>query len=86
MAFDSLVYGSDKIATHSFTEGAEERHVERVAPGAGILGAWDATANISAVGLVPNFSVDTTGKGRIIVGVQCEAALATTLRFRLQFR
>lgn len=86
MAFDSLVYGSDKIATHSFTESAEERHIERVAPGAGILGSWDDTADISATGLVADFSVDTTGKGRIIVGCLCEAALATTLKFRLQFK
>ena len=33
-----------------------------------------------------DFSVDTTGRGRIIVGCLCEAALATTLKFRLQFK
>lgn len=86
MALDKLVFGFDNIATHSFTESAEERHVERVAPGAGVLGAWDDTATISATGLVADFSVDTTGRGRIIVGVQCAAARATTLKFRLQFK
>ena len=86
MALDKLVFGFDNIATHSFTEAAEERHVERVAPGAGVLGAWDDTATITATGLVADFSVDTTGRGRIIVGCLCEAALATTLKFRLQFK
>ena len=86
MALDKLVFGSDNIATHSFTEATEERHVERVAPGAGVLGAWDDTATISATGLVADFSVDTTGRGRIIVGCLCESALATTLKLRLQFK
>lgn len=86
MALDKLVFGSDNIATHSFTEATEERHVERVAPGAGVLGAWDDTATITATGLVADFSVDTTGRGRIIVGCLCEAALATMLKFRLQFK
>ena len=38
------------------------------------------------MGLVADFSVDTTGRGRIIVGCLCEAALAATLKFRLQFK
>ncbi len=86
MALDKLVFGTENIATHSFTEATEERHVERVAPGAGVLGAWDDTAAITATGLVADFSVDTTGRGRIIVGCLCEAALAATLKFRLQFK
>ena len=72
MALDKLIFGTENIATHSFTEAAEERHVERVAPGAGVLGAWDDTATITATGLVADFSVDTTGRGRIIVGCLCE--------------
>lgn len=86
MALDKLIFGTENIATHSFTEATEERHVERVAPGAGVLGAWDDTATITATGLVADFSVDTTGRGRIIVGCLCAAALATTLKFRLQFK
>lgn len=86
MALDKLVFGTEYIATHSFTEAAEERHVERVAPGAGVLGAWDDTATITATGLVTDFSVDTPGRGRIIVGCLCEADLAATLKFRLQFK
>lgn len=86
MALDKLIFGTENIATHSFTEDTEERHVERVAPGAGVLGAWDDTVTITATGLVADFSVDTTGRGRIIVGCLCEAALAATLKFRLQFK
>ena len=86
MALDKLIFGTENIATHSFTEAAEERHVERVALGAGVLGAWDDTATITATGLVADFSVNTTGRGRIIVGCLCEADLAATLKFRLQFK
>ena len=86
MALGSVEYGADRLATHSFSEGGQTKNVERVAPGAGVLGAWDDTATITATGLVADFSVDTTGRGRIIVGCLCEAALATTLKFRLQFK
>lgn len=86
MALDSMIYGTGFIATHSFSESGQTKNVERVAPGAGVLGTWDDTATITATGLVANFSVDTTGRGRIIVGCLCEAALATTLKFRLQFK
>lgn len=86
MALGSIEYGADRLATHSFSEGGQIKNVERVAPGAGVLGAWDDTATITATGLVADFSVDTTGRGRIIVGCLCEAALATTLKFRLQFK
>ena len=85
MALGSITYGSDKIATHSFSERSETRHVERVAPGSGVLGAWDVTASPTATGLVGSFTLDTTGKGRIIVGCLCAAALATTFKFRLVF-
>ena len=86
MALGSVEYGADRLATHSFSESGQTKNVERVAPGAGVLGAWDDTATITATGLVADFSVDTTGRGRIIVGCLCEAALATTLKFRLQFK
>lgn len=86
MTLDSLNYELDKIATHSFTEDAETRHVERVSPGAGVLGAWDDTATITSVGLVADFSVIATGRGRIIIGCLCEGSLDTTLKFRLVFK
>ena len=37
MALDSMIYGTNYIATHSFSEGAKTKHVERVAPAAGYL-------------------------------------------------
>ena len=86
MALDSMIYGTDFIATHSFSEGGQTKNVERVAPGSGVLGAWDVTASPTTTGLVGSFSLDTVGKGRIIVGCLCNAALATTFKFRLVFR
>ena len=86
MALGSIEYGADRLATHSFSEGGQTKNVERVAPGSGILGAWDDTSSITGVGAVADFSVDATGKGRIVVGCLCAAALATTLKFRLQFK
>ena len=86
MALGSIEYGADRLATHSFIEGGQTKNVERVAPGSGVLGAWDVTASPTATGLVGSFTLDTVGKGRIIVGCLCNAALATTLKFRLQFK
>ena len=86
MAFSSIPYGDAAIATHSIVEDFVPKQVERVAPGAGVLGAWDATGAATAVGLVPELSADTAGKGRIIVGVLCEEALAAVLKFRLVFK
>ena len=85
MALDSIAYGTSFIATHSFLEDGQTKNVERVAPGAGVLGAWDVTASPTTTGLVGSFTLDTTGKGRIIVGCLCDAALATTFKFRLVF-
>ena len=86
MALGSIEYGADRLATHSFSEGGQTKNVERVAPGSGVLGAWDVTASPTATGLVSSFSLDTVGKGRVVVGCLCKAALATTFKFRLVFR
>ena len=86
MAADSITYGSDNIATHSFTEDAETRHVERVAPAAGVLGAWDDTATVTATGLVSGFSVSSVGKGRIIIGATCNTTALYFYTFRLVFK
>lgn len=85
MALSNIEYGADKLATHSFTESSETKHVERVAPGAGVLGAWDDTATVTTTGAVADFGVDATGRGRIIVGVKCEGTAAATFKFRLKF-
>ena len=72
MTTGSIDYGTHKIATHSFTEDAVTKDVERIAPGCGVVGAWDVTANVTAVGLVGSFSLPSTGRGRIIIGAKCE--------------
>lgn len=72
MALDKIAYGTDNIATHSGTENAAEVHLERIAPGAGILGTWDDSAEgVSALGLVSGFSVTCAMRGRIILGAKC---------------
>ena len=86
MAVGSIEYGADRLATHTFEEGSTTKHVERVAPSAGILPLWEAEATITAVGLVGSFSVNTAGKGRVVVGCLCDAALAATLKLRLVFK
>ena len=86
MALGSIEYGADRLATHSFSEGGQTKNVERVAPGSGVMADWAVTASPTAVGLVGSFSLDTVGKGRIIVGCLCNAALAATFKFRLVFR
>ena len=86
MALDSIVYGVDNIATHSFSEESETRHVERVAPAAGVLGAWDNAAEVTATGPVDDFSVNTSGRGRIVVGCLAMGSQNTTCKFRLMFK
>lgn len=72
MALDNITYGTDYIATHSGTENATEVHLERITPGAGILGVWDDSAEgVSATGLVSGFSVSCAMRGRIVLGAKC---------------
>ena len=62
--------GSDKkVASHSFTEDSETKHVERVAPGAGVL-VVPGTAQVSeetSTGTYPATAIDVTGKAGIVV-------------------
>ena len=74
------------IASHSFLEGGITKHIERIAPGACVLDAYDDTATISAVGLVADFSSNCTGKGRVILAMKAEAALSDYCLFRLVFK
>lgn len=58
------------IATHAISEGGEVRHVERFAPGAGIIDMPDTPqlSLIDATGVYPAAgSIDCTGKGRIVI-------------------
>lgn len=74
------------IASHSFTEDGMTKHMERIAPGACVLDAYDDTATISTVGLVPGFSSNCMGKGRIIVAFKAETAMSEYCLFRLIFK
>jgi len=66
----TVAEGSDKaVASHSFTEDAETKHVERVAPGAGVI-TLPGTAQVAeqtATGTYPATAVDVTGKAGIVV-------------------
>lgn len=65
----SIAEGSDKnIAAHSFTEDAETRYVERVAPGAGVLTLPSAqVSEETSTGTYPASAIDITGKAGITV-------------------
>ena len=86
MALDSMIYGTDYIATHSFEEDTKTKHVERVAPASGILGGWDDSYYVSSTGLT-NITADTTGRGRIVLGVLCKGSDTPSkeIKFRLVF-
>jgi hypothetical protein len=66
----SITEGSDKnIASHSFTEDSETKHVERVAPGAGVV-TIPGTAQVSeqsSTGTYPASAIDITGKAGIVI-------------------
>lgn len=74
------------IASHSFTEGGVTKHMERIAPGAGVMDTFDDTATVMAVGLVSGLSVDCTGKGRIVFAVKAATANGDFCTFRLVFK
>ncbi len=66
----SITEGSDKsIASHSFTEDAETKHVERVAPGAGVLTVpgTPQVSEQSSTGTYPASAIDITGKAGIVI-------------------
>lgn len=62
--------GSDKkVASHSFTEDSETKHIERVAPGAGIA-AVPGTAQVAeedSTGTYPASAIDLTGWAGIVM-------------------
>ena len=89
MALNSMIYGTDFIATHSFEEDTKTKHVERVAPGAGVLGDLSDTAVVTAVGQVSGLLASTKGLGRIVVECRCQGTgtgvPSGSLKFRLLF-
>lgn len=58
------------IATHTITEDGETRHVERIAPSAGVIDMPDtaSVAATSTLGMYPSaLFLDCQGKGRIVI-------------------
>lgn len=74
------------IASFSFTEDAVTKHMERIAPGAGVMATFGDSATVTAVGLVSSFSVDCTGKGRIVFAVKAVTANGDFCTYRLVFK
>ena len=86
MPVSSIEYGNKKIATHSFVEGSEERHTERITAGAGVLEYdWGSGVEVSSLGLVSGLSLNVAGKGRIVVLSKTAAASASIFAFRLVY-
>ena len=89
MAQGSLGYtpGTGKqIASYTFSEGGQVVDIERIAPGAGVMDGWDASKTVSTTGLVGSFAATSTGRGRIIVGAECETTAGTYFTYRLVFK
>lgn len=74
------------IASYTFIEDGVTKHMERIAPGAAVLSAFDDTATVSAVGLVADFSAVCAGKGRIILGVKAVTTPSDYCSFRFVFK
>lgn len=74
------------IASYSFSEDSETKHMERIAPGAGVLASGWAYTSVTAVGLVSGLSCVTIGKGRIIVTAKAVTGNTDYFGFRLVFK
>ena len=74
------------VASYSFTEDAVTKHMERIAPGAGVLASGWSYTSATAVGLVSGLSCSTIGKGRIIVAAKAETGNTDYFGFRLVFK
>jgi len=74
------------IASHSFTEDGHVKHMERIAPGAGVLQAVPAFVLASTTGQIGGISVNTAGKGRIIVMAKAETGSTDFFSFRLIYK
>lgn len=83
----NIAEGSDKkIASHSFTEDAETKHVERVAPGCGVL-TLPGTPQVeeqNSTGTYPASPVDITG----MAGISVKSSFSVdeeTCKLKVQF-
>ena len=74
------------IASHSFTEDSVTKHMERIAPGAGVLASGWSYTSVTAVGLVSGLSCATVGKGRIAVMAKAQTGNTDYFGFRLVYK
>lgn len=75
------------IAAHTITEDTETRYLERISPGAGVITSFDVgPLTVTATGLVASSSVNTQGKGRIVVSAKAATANGDTCSFRLIYK
>lgn len=74
------------VASHAFTEDGVTKHMERIAPGAGVLSALPAATTVSAIGLVGALSVNCEGKGRIIFSAKATTSNGDFCTARLVFK
>ena len=89
MALGSINFLDYKIATYTFSEASQTKHIERIAPSAGIVSGWEATKSVSDVGAVAAFSLACVGKGRIVIGATATSASSAkddSVSFRLVFK
>lgn len=74
------------IASHSFVEDGHTKHMERIAPGAGVLDVIPTFVNITATGIASGISRDVKGKGRIIIMAKAETGNTDFFTFRLLYK
>lgn len=73
------------IASFSFTEDGITKHMERIAPGAGLITGGFSFVDIAVVGLVSG-STACAGKGRIVVCAKAITGNTDYFTFRLVFK
>ena len=73
------------VATHSFIEDGKQKHIERIAPGAGVINSPLPFSSVSAAGLVQT-NLDVQGKGRIVVSAKSTTGNTDTFTFRIVYK
>ena len=73
------------IASFAFTEDAVTKHMERIAPGAGVIAGGFSFTTVSAIGLVSG-NAACQGKGRIVVCAKAVTGNTDYFTFRLVFK
>lgn len=74
------------IASHSFSEDGQTKHMERISPGAGVVDVMPVFVNVTVAGVAAGISRDVKGKGRIIVMAKAETGAGDYFTFRLVYK